>query len=397
MTLDYKNSSEVGDEYLRTLKSLKPEVNTDQNDSDWWVRSRVIGGVFSGVYADQQKVNKDIFPKSARLDALERHLETWGLEERKAAQQAEGSVLVTGAIGSTISIGLQFQHAPTDNIYTASSGFVMSATAAIVPVISVGTGQSQNLLTGTILALPSPPGGVNSSATVISLSDGRDQETEEEMAQRILDRIQNPLSGGTETDYEFWATESDPAVTSAKILRFPFGPGTVGVYITSGTTNIDEAIDENQPIIRQPSAQLIEKVYDYIDALNPITDCHYVFGIQEIPLDVTMNVRFIDGITGSTVLEGQSLTAIQLVEREIKRALYKIPTGGRLVGGSGYIFASELEEAIDDKLSSSPYAEGSLAQIIADRQCQNLSASGVNRLILGSQAVIPGTLSVVEL
>lgn len=110
-----------------------------------------------------------------------------------------------------------------------------------------------------------------------------------------------------------------------------------------------------------------------------------------------MNVRWADGYEGSQVLAGQTLTLTQLVEREIKRAIYKVPVGGRKIGASGYVIASEIEEALDQALSALPYAQGTIAEAIIDRQIEDLTATGTNRLVRNIEIFIPGTITVNEL
>jgi len=395
MAVTYKTPSQVGDEYLQYLKALKPTVNINQKDSDWYIRSRSNGGIVSGLYADQQKVANDIFPNTARHDAIANHLSTWGLVPFKSAQPANGTVSVTGNIGTTISIGLQMSYDPNGNTYNSTSGFIMSGTTAVVPVTSTASGQAQNLLPGAQLTVNLP--GLQSTAVVLTMGDGSDPESDTSAAQRVVTRIQEPISGGTQTDYEQWALASDPSVTSAKVRRFPFGPGTVAVYLTAGTTNIDEAINQGQPIVRQPTQVTIDAAAAYIDALNPIDDCLYVFGIQEIPVDVTVRRTLSPGLSGGTILSGESLTIDQLTTREVTRALYKVPTGGRVINGLGYVVASEVEEALDSALSAQPYSQGTIAQVLIDRQVNDLSATGTNLLLAPNQAVVPGVINIVDL
>lgn len=394
MALDFKTPSTVAQEYRTYLKNLKPDVNVEQTDSDWWVKSRVFGGVMSGVYADQKKVASDFFPQSARRDALVKMLETYGMGSPIEAQQAAGTVAVSGDIGTFYAAGTLFQYDPNGNTYSVDDDTTLAATAGEVLVTSVNAGQDQNLLTGSDLSMPSPPAG-HSAATVVVMGDGRDDETDEEIAARVLARIQQPIQGGTESDYEQWAVEADGSVTSANVVRYPFGLGTVAVYITAGTTDIDTAIDNDQAIVRTPSDQLLEEVLAYIYERKPVTDCASVFGAIEVGQNVTVKVHYTSG-SGSTIPAGQTLTQEELVVREVRRALYKIPTGGRDLGASGYVLASELEEALDSRLSSSPYAEGSDFQILNDRQVEDLTATGANRLLLDNEIVIPGTITVVE-
>ncbi len=398
MTLEFKSPNQVGDEYLLHLKALKPEINDKQEDSDWYVRSRVVGGVLSGLYSDQRKIADDAFPQSARHEALERHLFVYLDRSFNPATKSVGDVRVTGTTGSFADVGdLQFVYEPNGNSYTNTEAVTLSATAQLVPVQSIGTGQIQNLLEGAELTLSTPPLGFDSTAAVSGgpLSDGRDEESDAEAAAAILDRIRNPLAGGKESDYRQWARDADPSVVAANILRFPSGLGTVGVVISAGTTDIDTALDNDQPIVLTPSDQLIELVADYIETKRPVTDCVQVIKPTEIEIDVTAGVKFSSGSL-STILSGQTKTLEELIAREIKRAIYKTPPGGRQIGASGYVVLAEIEEQVDLIFANTEITVGEIPVLI-DRQIDDLSASGANRRILANEIPIPGTITIVEL
>lgn len=397
MAITFKTPSQIADEYLTNLKVLKPEVNIDQTDSDWYVRALVLGGVGSGLYEDQSKIASDAFPQSARDEAIQRFLFEYFNGTYLQAQPSHGNVGVTGTNGSIVATGIQFLHPSTGNLYQATSTITLVGPTASVPVQSVGNGQSQNLFDNTALTLSSPPAGINAAAATLGqIADGRDQETIDEASARILSRIRTPVSGGTANDYITWAMQASASVTSARVQRFIFGLGSVGVYITSGTTNIDEAIDNNQAIVRIPSDLLISQVSAYIDSVNPLTDCAHVLKPSEVPQDVTAVIAYAEGLNGSTILAGQTLTLDQIVTREITRAVYKIPIGGRTIGSNGYVLASEIEEALDFKLSDEPYAFGQIAQVLIDRQISPLTASGTNRLLRSNEIVKPGTITLVH-
>ena len=399
MAITYKTPSEIADQYLLYVKNLKPEVNVEQTDSDWWIRGQVVGGVFSGVYADQAKISNDAFPQSARREALERFLFTYFDRGFTQPTNAVGFALVTAAAtGATLPAGTQFQYDPNGNLYTSTGDVDFGdAATAQVPIISVNTGQDQNLLEGAALSLPSPPAGFNNSATVTNgnISDGRDVESNEQAAAAVLRQIRTPLAGGKVADYEQFALDADPSVTSASVIRYAFGLGTVAVIITAGTTDIDTALDNGDPIVLIPSAELVETVQSYIETQNPITDCATVLAPASTPQDVTVYVRYVSG-DNDTVLSGQTLTQEELVQREVQRAIYKTPPGGRQLGASGYVVASEIEEVIDTGLSASPYTIGSYAQILQDRAVADLSASGVNRVMLPNEIAFPGTITVID-
>lgn len=392
----FKSPEDVAQEYRDELKSILPDENVDQQDSDWWIRGAVVGGVVSGIYADQRLIANDAFPQRARRDALEKFLETYFDGTFLPATESQGNVSVTGTIGSTIAAGTQLTYVPNGNSYQVTETTVLAATAESVPVMSVGTGQIQNLNDGANLIFPSPPSGINANALVDTggISDARDAETDDEARARILLRIRAPLGVGRESDYIQYAKDASPSVTGASVVRYPFGLGTVAVYITSGTTDIDTAVDNGDDISIIPSDALIDTVQAFLQVNKPVTDCVTVLKPAELPIDVTVQCRFKQG-DKDTILTGQTLTQGELVEREVKRALYKTPVGGRVFDSEGFVVKSEIEETIDVGLSTDPVTVGTL-QILSDRYVFDLSATGVNRGILQNEAPIPGTITIIE-
>lgn len=402
MATTIKTPSQVADDYLTALKALKPDVNISQQDSEWWIRSRVVGGVVAGAYADQRLIANDAFPDRAREDAVLRFLNLYFGSGYIQATQSEGNASVTGSPGITLTQGLQFTYLPNGNTYQITETFVMPASSgtqvvATIPLQSVDSGQSQNLLPFAQLQISSPPAGLNPLATVDlnGLADARNQETPDEARARIVERIRQPLGVGRVSDYIQYAEAADPSVVSASVVRYPFGLGTVAVYITSGTTDIDTAIDNGDPISVIPSDALIDKVQAFLEINRPVTDCVTVLKPNAITQDVTVLVKYASG-NGSTILSGQTLTQDELVEREVMRATYKTPVGGRQIGSSGFILASEIEQTIDVMLSSESVETGSIP-ILLDRQVLPLSSSGYNRGLLANEVPTPGTITVVSM
>jgi len=399
----FKGPSAVGQEYLEQLKALKPEVDIKRTDSDWYIRSRVVGGVVSGAYADQRKIADDSFPQSARREALEKHLIKYFGAGFNQATKANGSVGVTGTIGSSLTISTQFLYEPNGNTYEATQTVVLSDAigggnaSGVVAVSSINTGQAQNLISGASLTISSPPAGITSPGiSTTDISDGKDIESNEEASARILNRVQMPPAGGTANDYKNFAKEANASVSDANIIRFIYGLGTIGIVITAGTTDIDTAVTNGDPVVRVPSSALITQVQDYVDSVKVLTDCVYILTPSVVTLDVTARVRYATG-NNLTIPDGQTLTQKELVQREIKRAIYKTPPGGRRFGSSGFVVLSEVEEVLDQGLSAQPYSVGNFAEILVDRQVDNLSATGIN-LYVGSQDIIePGVIQVVEL
>lgn len=396
MAITIKTPQEIADEFLRNLKALKPNINTDQTDSDWYVKSKVIGGVVSGVYADLNRVSNDAFPQSARQEAVDQHLQVWTGAGLRSASFATGFIAVTGTPGTTVNASTQFIHVPTQNVYNSTEEVTLIGATGEIPVTSVVTGQAQNLLANAPFTVVSPPSGLNANALALSpgLADGADAETTEEGATRVLAIIRAQRRGATESDYIAWAIAADSRVNSAKINRFPYGLGTVGIVITSGTSDIDTAIDNDQAVNIQPSADLISTVTEYIDAVNPLTDTAIVISPSLVTLTVAVNIIFASGDKNTLIAEA-GVTQGRLVEREIERAIYKNAIGGSIIdnSGYGYMLASAIEEQIDINLS---LANGNKYQIVADRQVTDVGGSYPRYQLTETQKAVPGTITITE-
>lgn len=115
------------------------------------------------------------------------------------------SVVIAGASASeyngtfliTVTASDAFQYsivgAPADELGTSATA---SFTTANIPVESVDFGSAYNLDAGSILKLQSPLPGVDDSLIVNfgAIGGGTDQESEEGLRSRTLDRIQNPVA-----------------------------------------------------------------------------------------------------------------------------------------------------------------------------------------------------------
>lgn len=397
MALEFPTPSELAQQYRTILKSLKPEVDVDREDSDWWIRSQVVGGTLSGVYADQRKIADDAFPQNARREALEKHLFTYFGSGFITAQPSEGLAGVTGDTGTVIPVGTEFVYDPNGNAYQSTAEVELTAVTGQVPIQSIDVGQGQNLLAGAPLTVSTPPAGLNGEAEALEpIGGGRNVESNEEASARILNFIQQPPAGGTAADYARFARDGSDQVVDANVIKYINGLGTVGIVITAGTTEIDEALDNGDAVVRVPSSTIIDEVQAYVETQKVVDDCVTVFGPVVIPLDVTVNVRYFSG-SNATVDPDSGLTYEELVQREVQRAIYKTPPGGRQIGSSGFMLASEIEEVIDAGLSALPYQVGQYAEILVDRQVENLSVTGVNLLLGPIDMAEPGTITIVEM
>lgn len=386
---------DIWQEYRAALLGKRTDANVDQEDSDYWIRGHVTAGVAAGVRADIERDALDAFPQSARREALLRHKFTlFNSSSFDPATVAQGPAQITGTNTTVLPAGTQATHLPSGNVYATTADVTISSGVATPNWQSINAGQSQNLAVGAVLTISSPPAGINSTATVQSpgIGDGTDEEDEDRLAARLLNRMQSSARGGNDPDHVAWAL-SISGVTGAAVIRYPLGFGSVGVVITSGTTDIDSALDNDLTITFTPSSDLIAAVQDYIESVDPATEGVFIYAPTLPTIDVTVAVKFLTG-DKDTVLSGQTLTQGQLVEREVKRAIYKTPLGGVTIGSTGYVTKKSIEDMIDSRLSAIDTVLGQTLQIVTDRIVSNLDGSNANKALSVDARAIPGTITV---
>ncbi|HGY6721731.1 TPA: baseplate J/gp47 family protein, partial [Escherichia coli] len=123
-----------------------------------------------------------------------------------------------------------------------------------VSVEAESAGRAGNAPAGTKLTFITPQAGINQTATVTGtgITGGADVETVPELLSRLVFRVQNPPSGGTQYDFERWAREV-PGVTRAWCRPEWPQAGSVGVTF----------VQDNNPDIF-PGDGDVQRVADYI-------------------------------------------------------------------------------------------------------------------------------------
>lgn len=240
--------------------------------------SKVIAGAAHLLHGHLDWNAKQLFPDTAEGENLTRWASIWGIT-RKAGVFAEGSVTFTGTNGIEI---------PEETELTSSDGILYETTEAgtiasgeiEVDVICKTAGEDGNSAVDTVLTLTTPISEVDTEATVtVALTGGVDQESDADLLDRLLDRIQTPPLGGAEQDYVQWAKEND-GVTRAWCYPLYLGAGTVGVFFVK---------DASDPII--PTDEDIETVSAYIEERRPVTSRHYVFAPTADPISFEIHLN----------------------------------------------------------------------------------------------------------
>lgn len=220
--------------------------------------AKIISVVAHGLHGHIAFLVEQIFPKTATSQYLYRIASFWLAVPRKAASFATGQVVLTGTNGILIPAGSIVSR--SDGIeYDTDADVSIVAGQAIANVSCLTAGQTGNAVASTQLTLSSPIAGINGAALVHStgISGGADQETDAELSNRVIKRVQNPPHGGSKLDFEQWALEV-PGVTRA----WPY-PNELG----AGTLTLRFVRDNDVSLI--PDAGEVATVQAYIDNLRP--------------------------------------------------------------------------------------------------------------------------------
>lgn len=237
------------------------------------VLARIHAAVANGLYGFLGWIALQVFPDTAESEQLARWAAIWSVS-RKASVAAAGAVDVTGANASPIAAGTVLVRSDGAE-YVTTADAVIAAGVATLQVEAIDAGLAGNGPAGQRLVFSSPVAGVNASATIAAggLIGGAEEEDDESLRARLLDRIRRPPHGGNADDYRRWALEV-PEVTRAWVYPMQLGPGTVTVAFV---------MDGREDMIPVPAD--VAAVAAYLEQLRPVTAAVTVIAPTPQPLD----------------------------------------------------------------------------------------------------------------
>lgn len=279
MPFDRPTLAELRDQIRRNFNARLPGADALLRQSNLSVIADVFAGISYLHFGYQTWLADQLFVDTCETAFLERWASIWGLT-RKPAVAALGAVAVTGTPGATVPAGAEFQRA--DRVrYQAPDGATLDGTGhASVAVEAETLGVVGDAVTGATVSTVGAIAGVNSTATVAApgIGGGADEETDEQLRMRLLDRIQSPPHGGSAADYVAWALEV-PGVTRAWVVPLGQGPGTVVVYFT-----MDDPAHPNGI----PTPADVAAVQYHLDQVRPVATQVFAKAPVAYPINVTI-------------------------------------------------------------------------------------------------------------
>ena len=290
---------------------------------EWGLASAMAGAV-SLTYGAIDQLYRNILADRASTTWLERIASRYSLT-RNVAHHGGGPVEFTWTAGG--------QPIPDATVLTDAAGneyVTVGVTAdpgglypntANATVLASYTGAASNLVAGTALTITTPIAGITSEGEVdTTFTGGIDVETDDDLRDRTLDRIQNTPQGGAEADYDAWAkavsgVEEVWIVQAAATLPF------LDVIYTGSAlaATVPTAIDAEKPIQAVPSARSVDNDATYQLGVSLDITAHSLTGYLDA--DVEDNIDAVvaelfdqEGGPSTTIKNSSLRTAIGTAE-----------------------------------------------------------------------------------
>ena len=261
---------------------------------------------------------KQLLPDTAETEWLDRHGIIWlqnsdGSKGRKAATFAQGTIQFIGSNTIPIPVGSTLAGANNVVYQTVVEGLIGADGFGNAPAVALTAGAIGNMPDGASVSVTPAIPGVMTASFLGDMTGGVDTETDDQLRERILFRIQNPPMGGSQADYVRWAT-SVPGVTRAW-ANCEIGPGTITVRFL-----MDDMYPDNYGL---PGEADILAVTNYIDKMRPVTVADtFVFAPILFFYDITITGLDKDDSTVRARIE-QSIRDMEFKRSQPGQTMYR--------------------------------------------------------------------------
>jgi len=240
-----------------------------------WVIAHVLAGVAWGIYQTVVFLSTQMIPDTATGDYLLRWATLFLGAGKVPASKATGTVIATAIGGSTIIDGTLLvrdggaEYEVTGGPYVWAPG-PSSQKDVTVRAVVAGAAGNYEYAVGAQLTFSSPPVGVQASAPLgpmalpAGFTGGADEESDDELQERIRLRLSSPPQGGAIADYEAWAQAADASVDRVWVQAWPMAG------MAHGQVTVRFVVEGTGAGVL-PGAGTIAAVLAYITARKPVT------------------------------------------------------------------------------------------------------------------------------
>lgn len=249
------------DEIYSNLKESFEERSglTMDDGGDMALRFYALAAELVSLWAQSDYVNRQCFPQTASGESLDRHAALRGLT-RGGAVKARGTIRFSISSARTrdlyIPAGVRgMTMSQTEFITTEEAYLLTGETYCDVPAEAVYAGKSGNVAANEIINIQNAPVGIRMITNPLPFTGGEDEESDEDLRERVAKSYGNISNGGNIAYYEKQALNI-AGVAAVKVLPRNRGRGTVDIIISSDSG--------------MPTDDLIEAVSDAVDERREI-------------------------------------------------------------------------------------------------------------------------------
>lgn len=241
---------------------------------------------------------------------------------RKEATYANGILTIYGSTGTVIPAGTKFTNIVSSGsnlpikYYTTQETVIINSNGNCeVKVVADDYGFIGNATIGEICFNISDIPNLTLIRNEKVFTNGTDEETDESLLERLLDRVRHPIGSGNKSAYRQWAKEIS-GVAEAEAIPLWNGPGTVQVIII-GVGGI-------------PIPDIVPLVKEYLDPSEYEGE-----GVGKAPIGAVVTVITTDNypiridINGLEYDSGYSLALCKIsIIKAVKEKIAKVEIGG---------------------------------------------------------------------
>lgn len=192
---------------------------------------------FERAYAEMELIIEAAFPQTSWGKYLDFLAEELAGLDRKAAAPAKVTLQIAGTGGATVPAGSLFATANKINFLSNENVTLPETGIAEVNATAQVAGTSGNVAAGMIKKIPISILGVSSVINKKNAEGGYDEETDDNLLERILFAVRQPATSGNVYHYIMWST-SVPGVGAVKVIPLWNGNGTVKVIVSDVNKDI---------------------------------------------------------------------------------------------------------------------------------------------------------------
>ncbi len=226
---------------------------------DMALRFYAVAAELVSLWAQSDYVNRQCFPQTAGGEILDRHAALRGLT-RGGAVKAHGTIRFSVSSARThdlfIPRGVRCMTASLTEFITTEEGtLVAGETYCDVPAEAVHVGKSGNAGANEVNIIQNAPVGIRMITNPLPFTGGEDEESDDDLRERVLKSYGSIPNGGNVACYEKLALNI-AGVAAVKVLPRNRGRGTVDIIVASDSgmpsdellDAVSEAVDERREI-----------------------------------------------------------------------------------------------------------------------------------------------------